>query len=368
MSTQKISIFLASLRGGGAERNMLRLANGFADKGLNVDLVLAQSDGAYFQEVSPKVNLVQLEASRVILSLPKLIKYLRQEQPTYLICAVKHINLVGLWAKSLAGVSTRVIVTVRNTLHTSNNLLFWKGFLIQKLIHYCYPWADSIVAVSEGVAESLATTTKLSRNSIKVIYNPVVSPNLLIQAQLPISHPWFSEDSLPVFLAVGRLNKQKDFITLIRAFAISQNVYPAKLMILGEGEERSQLESLIKELELEDKVSLPGFVDNPFTYMRQATLFILSSIREGLPTVLIESMAVGTPVVATDCYSGPAEILDQGKYGILVPMKDAEGLAQAIIDTINKPIESEVLKSRAQVFSKQRSINEYLKLMEVDLG
>ncbi len=364
MPTQKIAIFLASLRGGGAERNMLRLANSFAEQGIKVDLVLAQKDGIYFSEVSPQVNLVHLEANRVLLSLPKLVRYLKQEKPAYLICALNHINLVGLWAKSLAGVSTRIIVTVRNTLSSESNQSTWKNFLINGLIHHCYPWSDSIVAVSGGVADNLAATVNLPRNHIKVIYNPVVTPNLLLEAKANIDHPWFTPREPPVILGVGRLTKQKDFPTLIKAFAIAQQNYSARLMILGEGEERPQLEALIKELGLEDKVSLPGFVNNPFAYMAQAALFVLSSAWEGLPTVLIEAMAVGTPVVATNCKSGPEEIIAGGEYGNLVSVGDVEGLAKAMVATLNNPIAPEVLQSRAkQEFSQEKSVTEYLKLM-----
>ena len=363
MSTQKIAIFLASLRGGGAERNMLRLANSLAEKDLKVDLVLAQKDGAYFSDISPQVNLVNLEAKRVLFSLPKLVGYLKQEKPAYLICAMDYVNLIGLWAKFIARVPTRIIVTVRNTLSSEGNQSTWKNSLTHRLIHYCYPWADSIVAVSGGVADNLATTVNLPRKDIKVVYNPVVTPNLLLKAQANIDHPWFSSRKSPVMLGVGRLTKQKDFPTLIKAFAIAQQNCSARLIILGEGEERPQLEALVKELGLEDKVSLPGFVNNPFAYMAQAALFVLSSAWEGLPTVLIEAMAVGTPVVATNCKSGPEEILAGGKYGSLVPVGDVEGLAQAMVATLNNPIAPEVLQSRAKQFSQEKSVTEYLKLL-----
>jgi glycosyltransferase involved in cell wall biosynthesis len=363
MLTQKIAIFLASLRGGGAERNMLRLANSFAEQGLKVDLILAQKDGAYFSEISPQVHLVQLEAKRVLWSLPKLVAYLQQEQPAYLICAMDHVNLVGLGAKILAGSSTRIIVTVRNTFSSSKQFR-WQDPIINRLMHYCYPWADSIVAVSAGVADNLATTVNLPRNSIKVIYNPVVTPDLLLKAQATIDHPWFSSSEPPVILGVGRLTPQKDFPTLIQAFAITQQYRSTRLMILGEGKERPKLEALIKELGLENRVSLPGFVSNPFAFMAKAALFVLSSAWEGLPTVLIEAIAVGTPVLATNCQSGPEEILAGGKYGNLVSVGDVEGLAQAIVATLDHPISPEILRSRAKDFSQEKSTNEYLKLLK----
>jgi glycosyltransferase involved in cell wall biosynthesis len=363
-SNRKIAIFLASLRGGGAERNMLRLANSCADRGLKVDLVLAQNDGTYFSEISPKVKLVNLNASRVILSFPQLITYLKKEKPITLICALNHVNLVAIWAKLYSGVPSQIIVTVRNTLSQGKQDFFrqQKISLMRRLIHYFYPKADEIIAVSKGVADDLAKTAKLPREKIKVIYNPVVTPQLLEQAKTNIEHSWFSPRESPVILGVGRLTQQKDFPTLIKAFAILQQNYSARLMILGEGEERPQLENLIKELKLQNKVSLSGFVSNPFAYMSQASLFVLSSAREGLPTVLIEAMAVGTPVVSTNCPSGPEEILEEGKYGSLVPVGDVEKLAKAMVKTLHNPQSSEVLQHRAMEFSMENSVNQYLAL------
>ena len=362
ISTQTITIFLASLRGGGAERSMLRLANNLAEKNLKVDLVLAQKDGVYFSEISPKVNLICLEAKRVLWSLPKLVKYLKQKQPTHLICALDYVNLIGLWARFIAGVSTRTIVTVRNTVSPQVNQSI-KNRLIHRLIHHSYLRADSIVAISEGVADNLTNTFNLPRNLIKVIYNPAYTSNVLQQAKITLSHPWFSPREPPVILGVGRLTQQKDFPTLIKAFAIVQQYYSARLMILGEGEKRPQLEALIHELGLENKVSLPGFVENPFAYMAEAALFVLSSAWEGFGNVLVEAMAVGTPVVATHCQSGPEEILTRGKYGHLVPVGDVEALAKAIVETLNHPNSPEFLQSRAMEFSEEKNVTEYLELM-----
>ncbi len=360
----KIAVFLASLQGGGAERNMLRLANSFAEQGLKVDLVLTQNNGAYFSEISPKVKLVNLKASRVILSLPQVITYLKQEKPTVLISGLNHVNLVALWAKFCSGVPTQIVVTVRNTLSQGKQGSDRpKISFMHRLIYHFYPWADEIVAVSRGVADDLAKTVKLPRERIKVIYNPVVTPRLLEQATASLEHPWFNPREPPVILGVGRLTRQKDFLTLIKAFAIAQQSYQARLMILGEGEERSQLEVLVKELGLKNQVSLPGFVNNPFAYMAQADLFVLSSAWEGLPTVLIEAMAVGTSVISTNCPSGPEEILEQGKYGQLVPVGDVEKLAEAMVKTLQNPQSPEILQRRAMGFSMENSVNQYLALL-----
>src|SRR5262249_37227290 len=150
----------------------------------------------------------------------------------------------------------------------------------------------------------------------------------------PLSHPWFAPGSLPVILGVGRLTWQKDFPTLIKAFALVRSRQPARLLILGEGEKRLELETIVKELGLAADVCLPGYVDNPFAYMHRCSAFVLSSASEGLPNSLIEAMACGAPVISTDCASGTAEILENGRYGPLVPVGDVEAMATAISATL----------------------------------
>jgi glycosyltransferase involved in cell wall biosynthesis len=198
-----------------------------------------------------------------------------------------------------------------------------------------YPWADGIVAVSQGVGDDLAQFVDLNGKPIHVIYNPVVRPELHDLARLPLDHPWFRPGEPPVVLGVGRLNPQKDFGTLIRAFAKVVRTREARLLILGEGAQRDELEALVKELNLQQQISLPGFANDVYAYMSRASLFVLSSKWEGLPGVLIEAMCCGAPVVSTDCPSGPREILQDGKYGDLVPMDDADALADAIATNLD---------------------------------
>ena len=194
-----------------------------------------------------------------------------------------------------------------------------------------YRSADTIIAVSNGVADDLSTMLKLKRNQINVIYNPVVSEHLIKNSREPVDHPWLTSNKVPVILGVGRLTEAKNFNALIHAFSIVVASIPARLIILGEGEQRDSLETIIDQLNLADQVDLPGFTNNPYPYMRCADLFVLSSIWEGLPTVLIEALSCGTKVVSTDCPSGPREILENGKWGTLVPVNNAEELANAMI-------------------------------------
>lgn len=331
-SKDRLSIFLPGLYDGGAERILLNLADGMAARGFPIDLVLARAEGPYMNEIPESVRLIDLKAPRVLLCLPALVRYLRNERPMALLSAL-HSNILAVWARRVTGIPQRVVLSEHNTLtrvSTGENDLRWK--LYPKLARWFYPWADDIIAVSKGVADDLALSTGLASNRIQVIYNPIVTPDVQKKAKSLLDHPWFTNGEPPVILGVGRLTAQKAFSVLIEAFAQVRKSRPARLLILGEGEERPMLDALIKQLGLEQDVSLPGFVPNPYPYFAQASLFVLSSRWEGLPTVLVEAMSLQTPVISTDCPSGPREILGNGQYGQLVPVDDPCALAQAIQD------------------------------------
>lgn len=369
MGKEKVALFLPSLRGGGAERVMVNLARGFSEKGLDVDLVLAKAEGPYLSQVPPDVRVIDLHSSRVLASLPHLVCYLRRERPQALLSTLNHANIVALWARKLARVPNRLVVRVAaNLSQSASNASSARGRLMPRLIHKFYPWADAVVAISQGVADDLVKTARLPRERIQVIYNPVVTPEILEKAEEPLNHPWFAPGEPPVILSVGRLTKQKDYPTLIRAFALVCRERPARLMILGEGEERPKLEALVRELDLDEDVSLPGFVDNPYAYMARSAVFVLSSAWEGFGNVLVEAMAVGTPVVSTDCPSGPAEILEGGKWGKLVPVGDANAMAQAILSTLSGQEVKMGFQNRALKFTIERITKYYLEALSISIG
>jgi glycosyltransferase involved in cell wall biosynthesis len=327
----RLAIFLPDLVVGGAQRSMLKLAGGMADRGHAVELVLSHARGPFLAEVPQRVRVIDLHARRVLTSLPGLVRYLRRERPAAMLSAL-HANVVALWARRLSCVPTRLIVSERNTLtsesgHYASDL---RMRLSPELIKRFYPWADAIVAVSKGVADDLSRATGIPSERIRVIYNPIVTPEFRRKAAAFLEHPWFGPGQPPVILTVGRLSEQKDFPILIRAFERVRRNRPARLLILGEGEERPALEAEVRQRGLEQDVSLPGFVPNPYPYMVRAGAFVLSSRWEGLPGVLIEALYCGAPLVATDCPSGPREILADGRYGQLVPVGDTGALAGAI--------------------------------------
>ena len=362
---KRISLFLPSLRGGGAERVMVNLAWGFVERGFKVDVVLARAEGPYLSELPPEARVIDLKAQRVLYSLPGLIRYLRRERPQALLSTLSHANIVAIWARALARVQVRLVIREANTPSPSaEGALSIRGRLMPLLMRLFYQYADAVVAVSRGVAEDLKKVAALPEAKLHVIYNPVITPDLFKKAEEALDHPWFAPGQPPVVLGVGRLTAQKDFATLIRAFALVRKTREARLLILGEGEDRPKLETLVKELGLENDVALPGFVENPFKYMKRAAVFVLSSRWEGLPNVLIQALALGTPVVATDCPSGPREILENGTRGCLVPVGCPEPLAQAILTTLETRVSPELVSS-IERFELFRVTEQYLAAMDL---
>lgn len=331
----RVSLFLHALHGGGVERVMVNLASGFVRQGIEVDMVLGMATGPLLSQVPPQVRIVDLTVTRMHRALPGLVRYLRKERPHALLSALDHSNVIALWARALARSPMRVVASVH---FDTSQVVAQARTLREKFVRSWtapfYPWAEAVVAVSQGAAEDLIHRTGLPREKVRVIYNPVVTTELLARAEAPLAHPWFPPGAPPVILGVGRLAKQKDFPSLIRAFARVRRVQPARLLILGEGEERADLERLVREGGLEEEVALPGFAENPYPYMKGAAVFALSSRWEGLPTVLIEALALGTPVVSTDCPSGPREILEDGRWGRLVPAGDDAALAEALLGAL----------------------------------
>jgi glycosyltransferase involved in cell wall biosynthesis len=263
---------------------------------------------------------------------------LKETKPVALLSHMNHTNVAAILARELARSKARLVVVEHDTLSAAKSELR-RSQLLPTAMKWLYPRADSIVGVSKGVSEDLDRELGFQPGTVKTVYNPVVNPDTIDKAKMPVAHPWFQAGSPPVFLAVGRLTPQKDFSNLIQAFGILRKQKDARLMILGEGELRGALEAEIESLGIGEDISLPGFVQNPYAYMSNSTAFVLSSQWEGLPTVLIEAMACGCAVVATDCPSGPDEILAGGKYGLLVPTENAQALADAMIKTLDSPID-----------------------------
>ena len=365
-----LGIYMPVFINGGVERVISNLISAFIAQGMKVDLVLNQGgQSSMLKRLPPEVEIIDLKANQFFKYLPKLISYLREKRPKTLLAAVHKAPEIAIIAKYLAMVSTRVVVSERSNLSLDikiGNPLGnqMKSNLIPLAIRFLYPFADSIIAISHGVARDLATTAKLSLESIEVIYNPTISPQLSEKSQESIGHPWFAPGQSPVVLGVGRLEQQKDFPTLIHAFAKVRQMQTAKLVILGSGREEKKLLSLVDELKLNEDVAMLGFVDNPYAYMAKSAVFVLSSAWEGFGNVIVEAMAVGTPVVSTNCPNGPEEILDNGKYGELVPVGDSQAMAEAILRVLLGEIKS-VDSDWLEQFKLETVAQKYLDVLQI---
>jgi glycosyltransferase involved in cell wall biosynthesis len=355
-----LSFFIHDLRSGGAERNIVRLVNGVADKGIRTDLVVISKTGVYLDELDPRVKVFELPQSRAATAPLGLSRYLDARRPDALISSLTHINIAAILGRALARHRPRLIVTERNQFTRNRALKRGLVRLSYSLVPMLYRRADVIGAVAEGVRDDLAIATGLPASRIEVLHNPVVSADIASRAGQPPGHRWLCGGHVPVILGVGRLTRQKNFSLLIRAFAQLRKTRTARLIILGEGELRQQLTDEAISFGIPEDVDLPGFDSNPFGYMARADVFVSSSDWEGLPTVLIEAMACGTTVVATDCDSGAREVLENGKYGRIVPLGDVGAMSRALADAIDSPDDRERLIDRAQVFNLDRSISRYL--------
>lgn len=357
-------IYLPDLSGGGAERLHLRLLPAFRVAGLDVTFLLDREKGELLEPVRELgAKIVSLGADRQIKALPRLVSFLKAHKPDVLIANMEHMNVMAVLAKKLARVKTRIVVTQHNAFSEQIKRPSWQFRALPALYKLALPFADHIVAVSAGVADDLSSAIGMDRSRIEVIYNGVVTEDFEKRSLATPDHPFFSQNQ-PVILGMGRFVAQKDFATLIQAFGtVSKHNEEARLLILGEGPLRSDLEAQVRQLGLESRVSLPGFSEHALGYLKKANLFVLSSRFEGFGNVVAEALACGTPVVSTDCPHGPAEILDNGRYGTLVPVADPAALATAISAALSAPVDNEALQQRGAVFSVLNCASQYMKLI-----
>jgi glycosyltransferase involved in cell wall biosynthesis len=368
MKNKRIAFFLPSLAGGGAQRVAINLAEEYCRRGAEVDLVLVRAEGQLLTEVSPGIRMMDLHSRRVLSALFPLADYLRRERPVALISTLDHANLIAIWAKMLAGVKTAVMISTQNQLSI---VIRQSPKLQEKLYPYFLRlfqgYAANIVAVSKGVADDLARTAHIPRDRITVIYNPAVRSEMNDLASQPLVHPWFADDQPPVILAVGRLVEQKDYPTLLRAFADLRSHRSVRMVILGEGRLLPDLKTLSNKLNIANEVDFAGFDPNPYRYMARCSVFVLSSAWEGFANVVAEALACGAQIVSTDCTSGPAEILEQGKYGRLVPVGNSAALAEAIAAALDHPLPKDAFRQRGRSFTASAAADQYLEAVGIRL-
>lgn len=349
----KIAFLLPDFNDGGVEKVTINLALGLMKRGYHVEFVCFNKKGNFLPEIPQSIDVHELKVKRAIESIPKLAAYLKREKPSVLISAKHYINTSALIANRLSGGKTKVIVTGHGMYNQNQKLL---TFMMRTL----YPSANAVVAVSEGVAENISTSANLRPDKIEVIHNPVINEEFI--NKYVTASPIEKSANEKLIVAAGRLSPEKDYQTLIQAFALLEKSLNARLIIIGEGPEREKLQKLIKIYHIDGRVELPGFASNPLNYIKAADVFVLSSLTEGLPTVLIEALYCDISIVSTDCPSGPREILKDGAYGTLVPVGDenmlAKGMKKALVED-----KSIGLQKRALDFTSDKAIDAYEKLI-----
>lgn len=348
----------------------VRMATYFVGLGHKVDMVLMTTANLeYRQELSDAVRIVDLKTPRLWTSLPAFRRYLKRERPDVVISAMPLANGIAAWAKRFVRGAPLVVLTEHNALSMAFGDLDVPRYRpLMWAIRSSYRFSDALVGVSGGVAERLRTVPGVSSDKVRVVYNPAWQPAMEDRAREPVSHPWLTQRDVPVVIAIGRMETQKDFATLIRAFAKVRERRHVRLVLLGEGSLRASLERLARNLGVANDLSMPGFVENPFAHLARADVFVLSSIHEGFGNVIVEAMACGTAVVSTNCQSGPSEILEGGRYGPLTKVGDPGALAAAIEQQLDVPTSSELLRARARDFSIEASANAYLELAQELMG
>lgn len=372
--SKPIAFLLPDLEWSGLGRVAVNLSKEISSRGISVDLVVGSATGVFLKEIPPQIRIVDFERqiqprlqSALKILLP-LRRYLQIEKPTALVCYLYTCNVVTLMAKMLVRSKVKLVLVEQIILYEKQEKKQQKlqERFLPILMRWLYPSADKVVACSQGLARDLEIYLGFNHGKIDVIYNPVIDDKLAEKANLFVEHPWFNKGEIPVVLGAGRLVRQKDFATLIRAFALVKKEQKVRLVILGEGQLKNQLLTLVGQLNLENDVAILDFVENPYAYMAKSAVFVLSSGWEGFGNVVAEALAAGAPVVSTNCPSGPAEILDNGKYGELVSVGDSQGMAEAILRVLSGKVRS-VDSAWLEQFTLKYSAQKYLELINISV-
>lgn len=358
-----IILALATLQGGGIQKSAMRLIAEFLRLDIPVSLMTLDSRGPISKEIPEDCVHIDIGVRRTRQGLWKLIVGLKKHQPEVIISAQTHLNVLLIIARFLAGYPRKLIVVEHITF---NEEIIYKGKWSERirplLIRFFYPFADKVVAVSPASAKSIYQYAKLKKR-VDVVWNGLDLDKIQKNASQPASHPWVSNGDFRLILGMGRLSRQKNFSDLLRAFASLEPKENYRLLILGEGPEERALLLLASELGIQKYVEFMGFIENPYPFLAQADLFVLPSKWEGFANVVIESLACGTPIVATDCPGGPADILSKQLFAKIVPMDSPREISIAIQEMLTTEIDTSRILAFAKRFTIQNTVQRYLDLI-----
>lgn len=359
-----ISILLPHLHSGGAERVSVNLANEFVSRGFTVDMVLMRAAGDMASLLDSRVRVVDLKAGRILGSILPLKRYLTDTRPGCMLACMWPLTIAAIVANLMSGHITRVVVAEHSSWSASERShARLHRTMLGLTTRLLYRHTAGVVAVSNGVASEVACLASLPPERVTAIYNPISGGRVVPNLQSATVPEAWAKGAHAKVLAVGRLKPIKDYPNLLSAFALLQRSVDARLLILGDGSDRDRLEAIVRDLGIKDHVLMPGFSSDPAPFYRVADLLVLSSTGEGFGNVLVEALEEGTPVVSTDCPSGPREILDNGRFGLLVPVGDSEALANAMKDSLGRSHDVAALRARAADFSVQKAADAYLDVL-----
>jgi glycosyltransferase involved in cell wall biosynthesis len=362
--TKKITFLISSLSGGGAEGVCVNVANGLATSGWQVDLVvLHMNNSVYHERLDVKVNLVVLDINHARYSPLGLAKYLLVNKPERLLVFNYELTVVAVVLKKLLRLKIKVMARNINTLshkrkHASG---FWMRYIVQPLVGKFYSDADHIINQCEAMREDLLTVYPKIGAKTSVIYNPINS----IVEDYAKNVEFEKINKQEYILCVGRLEQQKAFYYAIEGFAKITDEFPAlRLKIVGKGSLVSELKKCVKEFEVEDRVDFEGFQNDIIPYYMGAKATLLTSLYEGFPNVLIESIALATPIIAFDCQSGPSEIIVDGVNGYLVEYQNVDDLSDKIVKSLQTKWNRQKIKDTAEQFKIDYIIEQYINVLE----
>ncbi|BAL22945.1 glycosyltransferase [Azoarcus sp. KH32C] len=361
----RLALFMPSFGDGGVERMLVNLAGGLVERGVQVDFLTRSRKVPYLDRLDARVRLIETGKSGRLSVQPAMCRYLREARPDFVLCGKDRAAQAALLARRLSGVPFELVMrpgtTVSERVARRGFIKRWRAF---RLIRSTYGSAAAVVGNSEGVVRDVQMIAELPDARMHLIRNPVVTPDLAAQAAEPVEHPWFALGEPPVIVGVGGLRTQKGFDTLLRAFAQVRAQRACRLLILGEGRLREELQDLARELDVAEDFALPGFDQNPYRFVARAGLFVLASRWEGSPNALTEALGLGAPVVATDCPSGPREILAGGTVAPLVPVDDVAALAAAMNQVLDNPGDAQKRRAAVAEYTVETCAARYHALFE----
>lgn len=357
----RVAFYMPDLSGGGVERMRLVLIDALKERGVEVTLLVGRRQGPLVALLRQDVRVIELGTIRNWKAIPKLARLLRDEQPDILISSLDHNNIAAMAARALSGSAVRLVVCQHNAL-SAERALGWKYRLVPIAYRLLHHSADAFVAVSRGVANDLCLLSGIPRRKVSVIYNPVVDPDFTRKCAEPPPYPWLAEKTTPVFVSVGRLTAQKDLFTLLAALRIVLQTAKVRLILVGDGEDEAALRRYAIRRGIAHAVAFVGYQMNPLPWIMHADALVSSSRYEGFGNAIVEALACGTQVIATDCPHGPSEVLLEGALGTLVPADDAEALAEAMACLPTKTVEASKLRTRAAAFTAAACADAHLEL------